>query len=97
MSDPIPTLVLYRRTGCHLCEDARAALDLLLADRTARGLPAPAVVERDIEANEDLHRRYAFTIPVVALGDRELELATSPARIRQLLEAVLDGRGAAVP
>ena len=96
MSDPLPTLVLYRRPGCHLCEDARAALDLLLADRGARGLPVPAVLERDIEADEELHRRYAFTIPVVALGGIELELATSPARIRQLLEAVLDGEGAGV-
>lgn len=96
MSDPLPDLVLYRRTGCHLCEDARAALDLLLADRVARGLPAPAITERDIEADVDLHRRYAFTIPVVALGDRELELATSPAKLRRFLESVLDGEGAGV-
>ena len=51
----------------------------------------PAIVERDIETDEDWHRRYAFTIPVVVLGDRELELATSPARLRRLLEDVLDG------
>ena len=91
MTTPLPDLVLYRRTGCHLCEEARAALDLLLADRAGRGLPAPEVVERDIETDEDWHRRYAFTIPVVVLGDRELELATSPARLRRLLEDVLDG------
>lgn len=91
MSDLLPSLVLYSRTGCHLCEDARAALQLLLADRTARGLPSPAIIERDIETDETWHRRYAFTIPVVVLGERELELATSPARLRQLLEGVLDG------
>ena len=91
MTTPLPDLVLYRRTGCHLCEEARAALDLLLADRAGRGLPAPAVVERDIETDEDWHRRYAFTIPVVVLGDSELELATSAARLRSLLEDVLDG------
>jgi hypothetical protein len=96
VSDPLPDLILYRRTGCHLCEDARAALDLLLADRAVHGLPAPAIVEFDIEADEDLHRRYAFTIPVVALGGRELELATSPAKLRRLLEEVLDGAGAGV-
>lgn len=88
---PLPDLVLYRRDGCHLCDDARATLDQLIFERAANGLPAPAVVERDIEADEDLHRRYAFTIPVVALGDRELELATSPAKLRRLLEDVLDG------
>ena len=91
MSAPLPDLVLYRRTGCHLCEDTRAALDHLLADRAAHGLPVPAVVERDIDTDEDWHRRYAFTIPVVVLGDHELELATSPAKLRRLVEQVLDG------
>ncbi len=91
MSAPLPDLFLYHRTGCHLCDDARATLSLLLADRAARGLPAPAIVERDIDTDEDWHRRYAFTIPVVALGDREVELATSPAVLRHLLEDALDG------
>jgi glutaredoxin len=91
VTDPLPALVLYRRDGCHLCNDARATLDRLLADRAARGLPVPAIQERDIEADDDLHRRYAFTIPVVALGDRELGLATSAAKLRRLLEDVLDG------
>jgi len=91
VTDPLPHLVLYRRDGCHLCDDARATLDLLLADRASRGLPAPAVQERDIETDDAWLRRYAFTIPVVALGDRELELATSPAKLRRLLEDVLDG------
>jgi hypothetical protein len=92
---PLPDLILYGRTGCHLCEDARAALDLLLADRADRGLPVPAIVERDIDTDEDWHRRFVFTIPVVSLGGRELELATSPVKLRQLLEDVLDGASAA--
>jgi glutaredoxin len=98
---PLPDLILYGRPGCHLCEDARAALDALLADRAARGLPAPAVQEVSIDGDEELHRRYAFTIPVVALGGREIELATSPAKLRRLLTEVLDGAvepdGAAEP
>ena len=95
MIDPLPHLVLYGKPGCHLCDDAHAALDLVLADRATRGLPVPQLVERDIETDEDWHRRYAFTIPVVTLGDRTLELATSPAKLRALLEAVLDGGGVA--
>ena len=84
--DPLPA------RGCHLCEDTRAALDAAARrSRTARGLPVPTVVERDIDTNEDWHRRYAFTIPVVVLGDQELELATSPAKLRRLLEDGLDG------
>jgi hypothetical protein len=88
---PLPDLVLYGRPGCHLCEDARVVLDALLADRAARGLPAPAVSERSIEDDEALHRRFVFTIPVVAFGDRELELATTPAKLRRFLAETLDG------
>ena len=95
MSTPLPDLILYHRHGCHLCDDARATLGLLLTDRTARGLPVPTLVLRDIDTDEDWHRRYAFTIPVVALGDRELELATSPSALRRLLEDVLDRTPAA--
>ena len=87
---PLPDLVLYARTGCGLCDEARAALQALLADRSAHGLPVPNLVERDIDTDEDWHRRYAFTIPVVVLGGRELELATSPAKLRRLLADGLD-------
>ena len=91
VSAPLPVLYLYHRAGCHLCDDARVTLGLLLADRESRGLPAPPILERDIDTDEEWQRRYALTIPVVALGDREVELATSPAALRRLLEDVLDG------
>lgn len=89
MTPPLPSLVLYGRPGCHLCEDAHAFLESLLADRAARGIASPAIEERNIETDDDLHRRYAFTIPVVAFGDRELELATTPAKLRAFLEECL--------
>jgi glutaredoxin len=92
---PLPDLILYSRAGCHLCEDTRAALDRLLADRATGGLPVPVLREVDIETDEELHRRYALTIPVVAMGGQELELATSPAKIRRLVEDMLDGTPAA--
>ena len=91
MTTPLPSLVLYSRPGCHLCEDAHAALVMILADRAAHGLPSPVVQVRDIETDGDLHDRYMFTIPVVAFGHRELALATSPAKVRRLLAEVLDG------
>lgn len=95
MTAPLPDLVLYGRSGCHLCEEARAALELLLADRAARGLRAPAIVERDIEADEALHREFAFTIPVVEIAGRRLELVTSMAKLRRLLADALDAPAAA--
>jgi hypothetical protein len=95
VTTPLPDLVLYTRAGCHLCDETRSMLEALLADRAARGLAAPRLVERDIDADPALHDRYAFTIPVVALGDTELELATSPARLRRLLADTLDAEAPA--
>lgn len=91
MTTPLPDLVLYSRIGCHLCEDARATLDALLAERRALGLPVPVLRELDIEADEELHARYALTIPVIAIAGLELVLATSPSKVRRLLADALDG------
>ena len=91
VTTPLPSLILYGRPGCHLCEDARAMLDGLLADRAARGLPAPVLEERSIDGDEALQDRYALTIPVVAFGGHELGLATTPARLRRFLADALDG------
>ena len=61
-----PTLTLYSRPGCHLCDDARAALERLRAR-------APFTLrEVNIETDDSLHSRYLERIPVVALGDEEL-------------------------
>ena len=62
----MPTLTLYGRPGCHLCDDARAQLLTLRAELGFE------LVERDIEADDDLLRRYLERIPVVALGEEEL-------------------------
>jgi hypothetical protein len=87
---PLSDLILYRRTDCALCDEARAMVDALLADRAQRGLPAPAVVERDIDTNEAWQRAYFATIPVVELGDGRLETVTSLAKLRRLLADQLD-------
>ena len=60
------TVTLYGRDGCHLCEDARR----VLLDLRAR--VAFELVEVDIEADDELHRRYLERIPVVALDGVEL-------------------------
>jgi hypothetical protein len=87
---PLPDLVLYGRPGCHLCVEAREILRSLLAERAATGRPAPRLLERDITTDSDLHRAFLTTIPVVELAGRRLELATSPAKLRRLLDDVLD-------
>jgi hypothetical protein len=91
MADPpLPELILYGRPDCGLCDEARTLLEALLADRRARNLPAPTLVERDIDTDPAWQRAYFATIPVVEIGDRRLELATSLAAIRRLLGEVLD-------
>jgi Glutaredoxin-like domain (DUF836) len=83
---PLPDLILYRRGGCHLCDEARDVLAALLAERAADGLPVPALVERDITTNAAWERDFVASIPVVEFGGKRLELATSPTRLRRLLD-----------
>ena len=60
------TVTLYRRSGCHLCDDARAELERIRAEH-------PFILEEiDIEADDALLRRYLERIPVIALGGEEL-------------------------
>ncbi len=59
-------MVLYSRPGCHLCDEARAALLRVRADRPF------ALAEHDIDADEALLRSYLERIPVIALDGEEL-------------------------
>ena len=60
------TVTLYSRPGCHLCDDARAALE-----RVRQAAPF-TLDEVDIEADDALHARYLERIPVVALDGEEI-------------------------
>jgi hypothetical protein len=95
---PLPDLTLYARPGCSLCDEAREAIGLVVADRRARGLAVPNVVERNIEDDPDLHRRFLERIPVVEIGGRRVELLVSVGKVRRLLNEVLgDSTGEPVP
>jgi Glutaredoxin-like domain (DUF836) len=87
---PLPDLVLYGRPGCGLCDETRAILTALLDERQDAGLATPALEERDIETDPAWQRDFFASIPVVELGDRRLELAISPAKLRRLMADVLD-------
>ena len=96
---PLPDLVLYARPGCSLCDEAREAIELVIGDRRARGLTVPDVVERDIEADDELHRRLLERIPVVEIGNLRVELIVTVGKVRRLLNEALgdvaaDGAGA---
>jgi glutaredoxin len=60
------TVTLYSRPGCHLCDDARAAL------QRVRENAAFELDEIDIETDDALHARYLERIPLVTLDGEEL-------------------------
>ena len=60
------TVTLYGRPGCHLCDDARAALESMRADHDFE------IDEVDIESDDRLLARYLERIPVIALDGEEL-------------------------
>ena len=72
VTDPLPDLVLYAARGLPpVRRRARRRSSLLLADRAARGLAGPGARSSATSTpTTTLHDRYAFMIPVVALGER---------------------------
>ena len=62
----MPLITLYTSPGCHLCEQARGVLLRVRRDHPFE------LLERDITAEEGLHRAYLERIPVVALDGEEL-------------------------
>jgi glutaredoxin len=61
---PEPRITLYSKPGCHLCEDAAAAIERISA-ATGAGW-----IEIDILGDDDLRDEYAEMIPVIMLDGR---------------------------
>jgi len=59
-------VTLYGRPGCHLCDEARVALQRVQS-RTPFELE-----EVDIETDDELHKRYLERIPVITLDGEHL-------------------------
>lgn len=87
---PLPTLVLWRGDGCHLCDETAELLDLLLAERARAALPVPPVEHRRIVEDPAVERALFELIPVLEIGGERLPLALRPGPIRTWLSAQLD-------
>lgn len=62
-------VTLYERAGCHLCEETHRALRRI-------GLDRPLAIGRvDIASDPVLELRYVVRIPVVKVGEHELDAA----------------------
>lgn len=59
-------VVVYGRPGCHLCDEALAALA-----RIGRRIPL-TVTSVNIDEDDELQRRYMFEIPVVVAAGQEV-------------------------
>jgi glutaredoxin len=60
-----PRLTLLTRPGCHLCEQAREAMNRVAAATGARW------TETDVTTDLELEREYGDRLPVVLLDGRE--------------------------
>ncbi len=58
-------VTLYTRPGCHLCEEAKAAMAPLLGEFGA------SLREVNIEQDAVLEERYGWDIPVIFIGARK--------------------------
>ena len=77
-------LTLYGKPGCHLCDDAREAIQHVRAE-----LDLP-LEEVDVSTDAVLFRRYGERIPVLAIdGEDVLELGFDEAAVRRLLGKVM--------
>ena len=86
---PAPRISLLTKPGCHLCDDARTALDAVLAE--AEFAPhALAYDETDILQVPALRDEYAEEIPVVLLDGRVHTIwRVEPDRLRTALRKAL--------
>jgi glutaredoxin len=81
----VPTLTLYGKPGCHLCDDARAAVERV---RARRDVPLEQV---DISLDPVMYARYGERIPVLEIdGETLFEFFVD----EEVLERRLDRVGA---
>jgi glutaredoxin len=80
----MPTVILYSRPDCHLCDEARAAI-LAIRDQGLRF----ELQEIDIDSDDELLSRYLERIPVVTVeGEIVSELILDVDALRSRLETV---------
>jgi len=81
-----PRVVLYSRTGCHLCDEARA---LVVAETALSGDSWHEIdIDRDAVAGRDLLAEYGELVPVVEVdGVRQGYWRIEQARLRRALAA----------
>jgi glutaredoxin len=76
----MPTVVLYSKAGCCLCDEARAHLEEVAAETEFD------LREIDIRRDPELFDRYRYRIPVIVIDAEErLEGRIEACDVRRLL------------
>jgi glutaredoxin len=84
MTEAMAEVTVYTRPGCHLCEEAIAAIEEIRSQGVRFELR-----KIDIEGDDELHARYLERIPVVLVGgDQVSELILDEAALRARLDTV---------
>lgn len=79
-------LTLIGKPGCHLCDDARVAIESVRADLAAQGIDT-SLEELDILQDEALARKHSESIPVVLVnGKRHVIWRVNPDRLTAAIE-----------
>jgi glutaredoxin len=79
-------VTLYTRPGCHLCEEAKAAIEPLLREFGAN------LREVNIDEDEILKERYGLDIPVLFVGPHKAaKHRVSPLQLRRQLQRAKEG------
>src|SRR5216683_1557725 len=79
--------MIYSRPGCHLCEEAKQAID------SARCATEYTLEEIDIESDGALLRRYREDIPVITInGEEAFRHRLTADAFRRRLTAALKAR-----
>jgi len=77
-----PTLTIYSKPGCHLCDDMKQ-----LVIRLSQSMPL-RLEEIDISQDPELEARYGLEIPVLMVdGRKAAKYRISDGELRRLLEA----------
>ena len=80
-------LTLVGKPGCHLCDDARAVVQQVLAGLEGEpGAPVVSLAEASILDDAELHERVVEEIPVVLIDGRvHTYWRVDPDRLRRAL------------
>jgi hypothetical protein len=78
----VPSVVLYTRVGCHLCDVARERIE------TVRARVPFELRVVDVDGSDDLIRDYGYRVPVVEIdGDPVFEIEVAEGDLEALLRA----------